>query len=458
MAVYSNHPVSAPPVAPLRERTGHLALRGWCVFVLFLAFAGPAPIYAFGNTIAFVMAGLTALVSVGLWIFLRPPLRWRRLPWLLLAFIALATASLAWSGWRSATAVALVLLYVTTACAFFVASVLSWRDVVLAIAAALKWALGLSLVFELWVSLVIRSAILPGGTRPLPGVDPIGFWSRNNLIEGGRIQGIVGSGNLLGALCVMGVIVFSILIAARVGHRSILIMWIVLAVYLGYRAFSATAILAAAGVAVVAVTALLMRSTHRPGERTRYYIAYGLVGVLGVAGVWLTKGAVFEALGRSDDLTGRERIWGQVLERASEHPVAGGGFSTPWMPWDPAFNGWIIDHGQTVLQAHNVWVDVFFQLGWIGVITLALVYLAYIWRSWFFAVDRPRWDLRDDRPFSAFSLLPTLTIAFLLVQGLAESAPLMLWGWTLTALFSFKIKQSPFVGVSRPDQGPSPRS
>ena len=112
-----------------------------------------------------------------------------------------------------------------------------------------------------------------------------------------------------------------------------------------------------------------------------------------------------------------------MLERAAERPLIGWGFATPWVPWDPAFDGWIIDHGVTVMQAHNMWVDVFLQLGVIGLVLMGLIYLATTWRSWFFAVDRPRWDLREDRPYSPLTLLPTLTMAILLVQGLAESSP-----------------------------------
>ncbi|KEP73950.1 hypothetical protein HR12_27610, partial [Microbacterium sp. SUBG005] len=84
-----------------------------------------------------------------------------------------------------------------------------------------------------------------------------------------------------------------------------------------------------------------------------------------------------------------------------QRPLIGWGFSTPWIASEPLIDGWIVDHGQTVVQAHSMWLDAYLQLGGIGVVLLALVYLAYVWRSWFFAVDRPRWDLRDDRPIPA---------------------------------------------------------
>ncbi len=141
-----------------------------------------------------------------------------------------------------------------------------------------------------------------------------------------------------------------------------------------------------------------------------------------------------------------------MLDRAAERPLAGWGFATPWVPSDPAFDGWIIVHGVTVMQAHNMWVDVFLQRGVIGLVLMGLTYLAATWRSWFFAIDRPRWDLREDRPYSALTLLPTLTITILLVQGLAESSPLLGWGWLLLVLFAFKVKQSPNVGVGPAEQ------
>jgi O-antigen ligase len=122
------------------------------------------------------------------------------------------------------------------------------------------------------------------------------------------------------------------------------------------------------------------------------------------------------------------------------------------VPSDPAFEGWIIDHGVTVVQAHSVWVDVYLQLGIIGVFLIALTYLAFVWRAWFFAVDRPRWDLGADRPYSPMSLLPSLVGAILLVQSFSESSPLLLWGWMFVVMLSFKIKQAPHIGVGPAEQ------
>ncbi|MET0671980.1 MAG: O-antigen ligase family protein [Microbacterium pygmaeum] len=452
MAVHTKHPASAPPAAPVREKTGHLLLRGWCIFVLFMALSGTAWINAFGNTVTAVITIAGGVLSVGLWFAVRPPVQWRRLPWFTFAYVAWAAVSFLWSAWREATALTLLLLVITTVQALFIGSVLSWREIVRTIASALKWVIGLSLVFELWVSIFVQGPILPGFVRPTEKMDPIVYWSRENLFDGGRIQGILGNANLLGPIALLAIVVFAIRFVARSSNRFLLGAWIVLAAYLFYRAASATAYVAAVAVLLVLGTVLLMRRARRPGARTRYYIAYAVVGIGGALALWLARGAIFTALGRSADLTGREAIWEQVLARAAEHPVVGWGFSTPWITTDPAFDGWIIDHGQTVMQAHNMWFDVYLQLGIIGFILMAGVYFAFIWRSWFFAVDRPRWDLRDDRPYSPLTLLPTLVGAILLVQGLAESNPLLLWGWLFVVLLAFKIKQSPHVGEGAAEQ------
>lgn len=456
MAIRSKHPVSAPPAAPEREKTTHLLLRGWCVVVLLLAIGGAAWVNALGEVATGVVVVGSGMLSAVLWALIRPPVQVRRLPWLALAYVVWAATSLLWSAWPATSALTLLLLAITTFQGMFVAAVLSWRDVVRTLASALKWALGLSILFELGVSVFVQAPLLPGWQLKQPGAeyDPIVFWSRDNLFDGGRIQGVFGNANLLAAVAVLAIVVFAVRWAAGAPRRGWLVAWTVLAAFLLVRADSATAYLSAAAVVVVLGTVLLMRTARRPGERTRYYVLYLAVAVGGGAIVWFGRDLVFGLLGRGADLTGREDIWAQVWERASQHPVVGWGFATPWLPWDPSFDGWIVDHGETVMQAHSMWLDAFLQLGGVGVVLLALAYLAFVWRAWFFAVDRPRYDLEADRPYSHLTLLPTLVATLLLVQGVSESNPLLGWGWMLVVAFAYKIKQAPLVGVGPAEQGP----
>ncbi|HET6299923.1 O-antigen ligase family protein [Microbacterium sp.] len=453
MAIHTKHPASAPPVAPPREKTRHHLLRGWCILVLFMALSGVAWVNAFGTEATAALTIVAAGVSLIVWVLVRPAYQWRRLPWYATGYVLWAALSIAWSAWPAVSAITWLLLAITTFQALFVGAMLTWKELVRAIASALKWVVSLSLLFELWVSIFIGGPILPRFVIPSePADDPIVYWSRDNLFDGGRIQGIMGNANLLGPVALLAIIVFAIRLASGAPRKVMLWIWIGISAYLFVRASSATAYVAAGAVVLVLATVLLMRTAKRPGERTKYYIAYAAIGLGSALALWLLRDRIFEALGRSSDLTGREAIWQAVLERAAERPIAGWGFATPWIPSEPAFDGWIIDHGQTVMQAHNMWLDVYLQLGIVGVVLIAITFFAFIWRSWFFAVDRPRWDLRADRPYSPLSLLPTLVGAILLVQGLAESTPLLLWGWLFLVMLGAKIKQAPHIGVGPAEQ------
>lgn len=458
MAQYTKHPVTAPPTAPEREATGHLLLRAYVIVTFIITFAHSAVYNLLGQNGAAVTLVIFTLATVGIGVPMlaqnRPqPFRWRRLPWTALGYTALALISVAWSEWRAPTLITWVLLAAVTVNGLFVAHVLTWHEIVRALSSAFKWILGLSLALELWVSLVVHGPLLPNFfVAPEGDLDPQWYWVRDNLFDGGRIQGIVGNANILAIISLFAIITFGVLFAARERWRTTLALWILLAGYFLFRTSSATVLACAVAVAIVLTVAMLMRRTSTPSERTRIYVvAIGGTTVV-AATVWLFQAPLLALLGRSSDLTGRsDLIWAKVFERASAHPLFGNGFSSPWIPTDPAFEGWIVDHGITVFHAHNMWLDVFLQLGILGVVLMGLAYVSLLWRAWFFAIDRPRWDLDATRRFSPLTLLPSLFTVVLLVQGFSESTPIMLWGWMLLILFSFKLKSVPLVGVGERD-------
>lgn len=458
MAQYTKHPVTAPPTAPERESTGHLMLRGYVILVLVITFAHTAVYNLLGRDGAAVILVVFTLATLGIGVPMlarnRPqPFRWRRLPWTALGYTTLALVSVAWSQWRGPTLITWALLAAVTVNGLFIAHVLTWHEIVRALSSAFKWILGLSLALELWVSLVLHGPLLPNFvTLPDGKIDPQWYWVRDNLFDGGRIQGIVGNANLLAIISLFAIITFGVLFAARARWRTTLALWMLLAAYFLLRTSSVTALACAAAAAVVLAVALLMRRARTPGARTRIYVVAIGGTVLGVGIVWLLRDWLLGLVGRSSDLTGRsDLIWTKVLERVREHPLFGNGFSSPWIPEDPAFDGWIVDHGISVFHAHNMWLDVLFQLGVLGLILMGVAYLTLLWRSWFFAIDRPRWDLDAARPYSPLTLLPSLFTVVLLVQGFSESTPIMLWGWMLLVLLSFKLKSVPLVGVGERD-------
>jgi hypothetical protein len=92
-----------------------------------------------------------------------------------------------------------------------------------------------------------------------------------------------------------------------------------------------------------------------------------------------------------------------------------------------------------------VWLDVLLQLGIVGMALLALTFFAYVWRSWFFAVDRPAGtssptgptprDARADADRSDPAR-----------AGRGRLGPIVAGGWLLIVMLAFKIKQAPLLG------------
>src|SRR5690606_33664145 len=102
--------------------------------------------------------------------------------------------------------------------------------------------------------------------------------------------------------------------------------------FLFVRAGSATSILAACAVVLVLITALLMRTAKRPGQRTKWYVLYAAIALGGGAVLWVFRDTIFGLLGRGSDLSFRLEIWSAVLERTGQQPAVGWGFATPWLP------------------------------------------------------------------------------------------------------------------------------
>lgn len=219
MAQYTKHPVMAPPTAPERESTGRLLLRAYAILVLFTAFAHTA-VYnlagPIGAGVAMVVM-LLAACAIGIPMIARrapQPFTWRRLPWAALGYTVLALLSVAWSQWRLPTLLTWVLLAAVTVNALLLAHALSWHEIVRSLASAFKWIVGLSLALEVWVSVVLRHPLLPNFLDPPDGdIDPHWYWVRDNLLDGGRVQGIVGNSNMLAIICLFAIITFGVRIA-----------------------------------------------------------------------------------------------------------------------------------------------------------------------------------------------------------------------------------------------------
>ena len=99
----------------------------------------------------------------------------------------------------------------------------------------------------------------------------------------------------------------------------------------------------------------------------------GAVGTVVGLLVFFDPGAILSALGKSPTLTGRTDIWASVGRRISESPWLGYGFAAFWEKGSIPAEVVKKETGWLVPNAHNGWLDLLLQVGWIGVGLLVLV-------------------------------------------------------------------------------------
>ncbi|PJJ71236.1 O-antigen ligase-like membrane protein [Diaminobutyricimonas aerilata] len=387
-------------------------------------------------TVCLVLLGLAAVELV------RERPTWRGVPVTLWLFLGFAGLSLIWSFYPGATALALGTTAVATVGAFYLAFCLDWAAFVRALDFALRWVLGLSLVFEAIAAVIVRAPVLPF----FPAFDPEQpdlprsfYWSRALLLDGGRIQGIVGNANLLSMLALLALIVFSIRLVSGAVRRRAGITWIVVAVAVLALTRSSTVIVAAVVVVLALALLLLVRRLDDRARLTAYAVT-AVLAVGGIVGAIAGREALLRLLGRSSDLTNRLDIWSAVTDLAVQRPVGGWGWVSYWVPWVEPFDDLVVIRGVTYLQAHNAWLDLWFQVGVIGAVLFATLALSAFVRAWWQAAHRPRLASGAAGRFTTESVLPVLLLTALLVQSFAESRLLTELGWVLLVTLAVRLK------------------
>jgi len=340
----------------------------------------------------------------------------RRLPFALIGFLLLIVVSIFWSDYPTATLAGWAATFSVAFFAIFLATVIDLETMLRTFGVALRWILGLSLLFEFVVSAFIRHPVLPlfVDYSKLDKIPPAFYWSRDLLFHGGQIQGIQGNSNLLALSALLALIVFAVQWVSGTASKVWLAFWIVVALATMALTRSSTVLIALAAVILVGVFLWLVRSTS--GARRGIVYAGGVVVALAIAAVGIfANGAVLKLLGKSADFTHRTEIWQRVLPLANERPAAGWGWTGWWAPWVEPFKHLAVFKGVTYLQAHDAWIDIYFQLGVIGLIVFGLLVLTTLGRSWFMAIEA------EPRRSRLVELFPILIMVALIVHSIAES-------------------------------------
>ena len=427
------HPLTKPIRVIFNTREpGYRSKTYLAYLAVFLLAAGDAVRYSLGW---FGWGALGAVVVVGAVTLIarNDPRRILGLiPWPLWLFFTWMVASNFWSNYQSFTLLACIAQIATTVVGLFFAGLFSWRHLLKVLADSIRFILGASFIFEFVAAAIVRGPIAPifknysGDVPPAPAY----LWTQGNLFTGDRIQGIVGNSNLLAYVAMIGLIIFAVELAIIGTQRWVSVVSLLMAGGAIWLAKSSGIAFALAAVAVSAVVSIAAEG--KPTEvRHRYYRVAWAAAALAAATVLLFRREVFELLGKSPDMTGRTGIWKSVLGLIEQRPIVGWGWISHWVPGVEPFEGLAVINKVPYYQAHNAFLDIWLQLGIIG---LALFTLAL------FLTFVPLWRLAV-RHTSALYLWPILLLIGLIVQNLAESRMLIEIGWVLTSMLIIKVNE-----------------
>ena len=428
------------------------ALGATVLFVLFAGDAVPNTLTWYG---AAAVWALLAVWGVAVLVRARPPLA--RTPRALWFFLAWCLVSVVWSHWRPATIASITVQVVCAAVAFTIASTLTWRRILDALSLAMRSVLMLSLVFEAVIAVVVRHPIAPiwtdYGDRDIPDAF---YFSRAELLTGGRIQGLPGNANLLAMVALLAAIAVAVQFAEARLRRNQANGWLAVAAVVLLLTRSSTVLAAALVVAAALAVALWIRRVPTDRRTPRYLVLLAGAAVVAVAAT-TTWGAVSELLGKGADATGRGEIWQRVLGLVDQHPVLGWGWIGYWWPGIPTLADLAHRNGVTYLQAHDAYLDVWMQTGVVGLVLFVGYVLTTLSRSWASATRIGYDAALAPRRFDPVSLLPLLVVVALVVQSVAESRMLYQGNWVLLALFAIKSRIV-LVGEEPVSTGDGPRT
>ncbi|WP_051516386.1 O-antigen ligase [Herbaspirillum sp. RV1423] len=204
---------------------------------------------------------------------------------------------------------------------------------------------------------------------------------------GGAWRGVVSQKNTLGAISALCIVLWIKESLGTTFPRSLCYFGIVFSLFMLIMAKSSTAILVATlGTGIY----LLARRRYLTGEFDGRRVTLGLVVIAllclqifyvvqGRLPEWDELFAPFGALfHKSSDLTGRTDIWRLVMLEVRQHPILGIGYGAFWLGEGSPSQGIINILHWIPLQAHNGYVDILNELGIVGLVILAGVFIVHI--------------------------------------------------------------------------------
>jgi O-antigen ligase len=396
---------------------------------LFLVMAGDAVRYSIGWWGWGIAVGIGIVATVVFLLAYDSRAAFSRTPEPLALLLALMGLSLIWSQYRSQTLLSLAVQVGATLFAYFLVNQFGWRQLLNIFSNTIRIILASSLIFEVYAG-------LSGPIEPIfpnyEGDPPASayLWSQGNLFEGERIQGIVGNANLIAFIAVLGMLLFLIEFIVTAKSKVLPLVSFILALSMALLAQSAGMIVATLLISFAAAIAIIAEGKTPQIRRRVYLRALLILGAIGVVSA-LFRREIFDLLGRSPDASGRFDIWQKVLSLVWEKPIEGWGWIGYWIPGVEPWEGLVEINSVPMYQAHNALLDIWVQLGVLGVFAMLWLLIQSFVRLWHIAV-------RHTSPLYLYPLFIFLVIAS---QSLTESRLLIEISWILLVVVSVKSRE-----------------
>ncbi|MCG5056857.1 MAG: O-antigen ligase family protein [Limnoraphis sp. WC205] len=160
------------------------------------------------------------------------------------------------------------------------------------------------------------------------------------------------------------------------------------------------------------------------------FLVLGIVIMILLTENWVS---VLSSLGKDPTLTGRTEFWPMLIDAINQRPVLGYGYHNFWQPWRGVDNpaaGVITPNGFKPPHAHNGFIEIGLDLGYIGLSLFILSFFRNLLLGSMLLTQSKRLE----------SLLPTIFMGYLLFQNVTESR---LFGanfvWFYYVLFTVKL-------------------
>jgi len=378
-----------------------------------------------------VIAALACLVLLGASSLLvrRRELGWQGIfPVSLVVFLGWAMLSISWSQYQWSTLGGLAYLLTFT---FLGATIALTRDTIQIVRIygdSLRVFLVASLALEIFSGLLIDMPITFLGIR-------------GNLAELGPIEGLAGTRNQLGLIALLALVTFATETRTKSVNRPRGWASIGLAAVAILLSRSPVTLLCLA-VVMAAAAALFVLRRIRPELRTYAQLALLVATAIGAVFAWTLRSPIVSVLQANSELEYRVALWRRIWNLIALHPLEGWGWIGRWDPGlqpFPAFSS-------TSTSAANGYLDIWFQLGLVGLVIFVGAALLAFTRSWLLA----------GRKRSFVYAWPALVLVVLLSSALAESSILIELGWLTLVVCSVKAAQELSWRTALRSTGPLP--